>query len=347
MTISTADIQPGDLLLFHGKGFVSWAIRKIDGSEVNHTAIAIPDGKLAEAGGFGLTTRDIPTAFSDSNYMLVRKHMATDARDPVLAVARAYLDQGSFYAYQQIVLLAVLGVTRRIPARGLARRMIRSALDHAARALMDLLPVGKSWMICSEYTYRCYDEAVDGTPDPWPPAIEGVTFEQPAFGEESWLDWAEASGGAVDISAPAAFGAEHDIEAEAEEELAPLIAEWAQFAGVDAADPLPAAPVSLSFGEIVDAADPDARAAAEAAQMDLVSDADLRDAMVLFSETFKAARTSTPGVGVQFGVIPGTVVATAAKGALEGLRRISVDPNFVTPRDLLRSPTFGDAERAS
>jgi hypothetical protein len=62
MTLATANIKPGDLLLFHGKGFVSWAIRKIDGSEVNHVAIAFGDG-LAEAGG-ALQTRPIPTSFT-------------------------------------------------------------------------------------------------------------------------------------------------------------------------------------------------------------------------------------------------------------------------------------------
>jgi hypothetical protein len=57
-------------------------------------------------------------------------------------------------------------------------------------------------------------------------------------------------------------------------------------------------------------------------------------------------RASTPGIGVQFGVVPAAVAAAAAKGALEGLRDISVEPNFVTPRDLLRTPAFGDPERA-
>jgi cell wall-associated NlpC family hydrolase len=83
MTIATADIEPGDLLLFHGDSFVSWAIRKIDGSEVNHVAIALPDGQVAEAGGLGLQTRPLPTAFSDREYMLVRSHLAADPRDPV------------------------------------------------------------------------------------------------------------------------------------------------------------------------------------------------------------------------------------------------------------------------
>ena len=349
MTIPTADIQPGDVLLFHGKGFVSWAIRKIDGSEVNHAAIALADGQLAEAGGTGLASRAIPTAFSDDNYMLVRHHNATDGRDPVLAKANAYLTEHNFYAYQQIVLLAFLGLTRQIPARGLARRMIRSALDHASSALMNMLPVGKSWMICSEYVYRCFDEAVDLTPDPWLIEIAGVNYAGPVFGQDSWLDWAMSEGAIVEIGAPSVFAeplGNAGADAAAEDELAPLIAEWAQYAGVDAGDPLPAGAAAMSFGLDVDPQDPATRASAEEEQADEVSDADLKDSMVRFASTFKTARVSAPGIPVEFGLIPGSVVATAAKGALDGLRHISVDPNFVTPRDLLVSHSFGEPQRA-
>lgn len=348
MTIPTSDIQPGDVLLFHGKSFVSWAIRKIDGSEVNHAAIALANGQLAEAGGTGLTTRAIPTTFSDDNYMLVRHHSTTDVRDPVLATANAYLTEHNFYAYQQIVLLAFLGLTRKIPARGLARRMIRSALDHASSALMNMLPVGKSWMICSEYVYRCFDEAVDLTPDPWRVEIAGVDYGAQVFGQDSWLDWAMGAATTVDIGAPTVFGAPvvGDADAVAEDDLAPLIAEWAQYAGVDADDPLPAGAAPMTFGVDVDPPDPGARAVAEEKQADEVSDADLKDSMVRFASTFKTARVSAPGIPVEFGLIPGSVVAAAAKGALDGLRHIAVDPNFVTPRDLLLSHSFGEPERA-
>ena len=65
MTFAANDVLPGDILLFRGKGFVSWAIRLFDGTEVNHAAIALDGGKLAEAGGHGLQQRDIPTAMGD------------------------------------------------------------------------------------------------------------------------------------------------------------------------------------------------------------------------------------------------------------------------------------------
>jgi hypothetical protein len=348
MTIVTADVNPGDLLLFHGKSFISWAIRKIDGSEVNHVAIALGDGQLAEAGGAGLQTRAIPTSFTDDEYLLVRSHLAPDARDPVLAKAQQYLDSKNFYAYQQIVLLAVLGLTRRIPARGLARRMLRSALDHAARALTDGLPFGKSWMICSEYAYRCFDEAVDTMPDPFTIGIQGLTFEGPMLGYDSWIDWAAANPGDATLQPSVTFGGGpgEDPDVAAEADLAPLIAEWARFAEIDESDPLPG-PVVTAFEHVeVDVNDPRVRAEEEEAQAAEIPDQEMRGAMAGFAQAIVTARATTPGIPAEFGVVPGAIGAAAVKGAIEGLVSVTVDPNFVTPRDLLFSNSFTAPERA-
>lgn len=341
MTVSPAGVLPGDVLLFHGDSFVSWAIRKIDGSKVNHAAVALPGGQLAEAGGSGLETRAIPSSTSDRDYLLVRRHLTTAPLGPVVARANAYLAQGPFYAYQQIVLLAVLGLTRRIPARGLARRMLRSALDHAAQAVMDLLPVGKTWMICSEFVYRCFDEAVDASPDPFTIEIAGATYGGPAFGEESWLDWAQSNATALAITPSATFAAPWDPEA-AEFELAPLIAEWATFAGIDEADPLPLAASFDVPTPQAGAPDPDVAAAA---QVEEISDEEIQAAMINFSEALKVARASQAGIPVEFGLVPGAVTAAAVHGALQGLRELTVDANFVTPRDLLVSNSLGPQAR--
>lgn len=359
MSIGVSEVKAGDLLLFHGDSFVSWAIRRIDGSEVNHVAIALGDGRMAEAGGGGLVDSPVPTAFNDDNYAFVRSHLAPDPRDAVLRVANDYLTTRNFYAYQQIVLLAVLGLTRRIPARGLARRMIRSALDHAARSLQDLLPVGRSWMICSEFAYRCFDEAVDTEPDPWKVAISGLSFASEAAGLDSWIDWAQdrpdgarlGPFGPAELSFASPASAEEVMaaqERDAEAELAPLIAEWARFAGEDPDDPLPPGPAGVSFGEAVATIDPDdpaVRADAAEEQRDLVSDDELREAMVRFATSLAVARSATPGIGLSFGIVPGSVTATVVSAALQGLVDLTVDPNFVTPADLYRSPSFTAAER--
>jgi hypothetical protein len=54
------EIRSGDVLLYHGRGFISWAIRKFDGTEVNHAAIALDGERLGEAAGRGLQIAPIP-----------------------------------------------------------------------------------------------------------------------------------------------------------------------------------------------------------------------------------------------------------------------------------------------
>src|SRR5439155_1823480 len=127
--------------------------------------------------------------------------------DPVVKKANTFLVEGHLYAYQQIVLLAVLGLTRRVPLPRFARRLVRSALDHAASAVMDLLPVGASWMICSEYVYRSYHEAVEGDVDPYELSIAGVSFgDGGVAGEKPLLEWGIENARDVVVMAPATFG---------------------------------------------------------------------------------------------------------------------------------------------
>jgi hypothetical protein len=175
MTFSVAEVRAGDVLLFHGKGFVSWAIRLGDGTDVNHAAVALGDGKLAEAGGFGLQSRAVPVP-GEGEYFRVHRLEGTQELTPVLGVAQDYLNNRNFYAYQQIVLLAVLTLVRRLPLPRVARRLVRAALDHAAGALMDLLPVGKEWTICSEYVYRAFDEAHPDPDDVYTLTVPDISF---------------------------------------------------------------------------------------------------------------------------------------------------------------------------
>src|SRR5262249_7115548 len=81
---------------------------------------------------------------------------------------RTYLAGQVPYAYHQIVLLAILSLTRRIPLPPVGRRLVRVALDQAAGVLNSLVEDGRQLMICSEFVYRCYDEAHAGAgPNPY------------------------------------------------------------------------------------------------------------------------------------------------------------------------------------
>lgn len=323
------EIAPGDVLLFHGRGFVSWAIRKFDGTEVNHAAIALGDGKLAEAAGHGLQRASLDDALQNNDFTIVRR-LKDKTLDDVVAVANRYVTESRPYAYQQIVLLALLATTRKIPLPPIGRRLVRSALDHAAAALNAFLDrQGTRSMICSEFVYRCYDEAPGGPP---PPYHLGILLGGVAFGgpNGSLVDWALSKPDEELPETPAAsFGAKTAIDPSAYDEvaeanLAPLIDAYARETGL-ADDDMPSATAAPSFG--VDS-------------IEDVSDDELLSSLAGFGSALAEDQAAPAAFGV------GTVLGTAAvRGAIEGIRRVSVDANFVTPGDLLRSPSLTEIGR--
>lgn len=335
MSFEPADVSPGDVLLFHGTSFVSWAIRIVDGAEVNHAAVALPGGMLAEAGGQGLQTRAIPRP-GRGEFIRVHRLEASQDLEPVVGRANELLKEKHLYAYQQIVLLAVLCLTRRIPLPRLARRMVRSALDHAARAVMDLLPVGATWMICSEYVYRIFDEARDEEPDPYRLSIARVSFGAPTDGvEPTLLDWSMEHAADVEIRPPVAFGGEEGPSdpkmrvAAIEADLAPLVLDYASSLyaeGLVDEEDLPPL-LDASFG-------PPAPLPPEP------TDEEMLASVASFSIAYGAVQEQFAPPNPAFGAVGSAIAAAALKGALQGVKKIEVEGNFVTPGDLLRTPSL-------
>jgi hypothetical protein len=248
--------------------------------------------------------------------------------DPVVNRATAPLNEGHLYAYQQIVLLAVLCLTRRIPLP----RLARSAVDHAAKAVMDLLPVGASWMICSEYVWRWYEEATDAQPDPYELLIAGVSFGEQ---DESMLDWSIANVAGIEICPPVAFGgteppADPTIRVAAiEADLAPLIAEYANSLcaeGLISDEDLHPI-LDASFG-------PAPELPPEPTDEELLS------SIATFAINYRAAQGQLPVADPSFGAVGSVIAAAALKGALQGLKKIEVEGHFVTPGDLFKTPSL-------
>jgi hypothetical protein len=325
--MTNVDVAPGDVLLFHGKGFVSWAIRKFDGTEVNHAAIALGDGKFGEAAGMGLRVSNLDEAFRSNDFTII-KRFDTPPVDDVVTVANEYVKATHPYAYQQIVLLALLASTRKIPLPPIGRRFVRSALDHAAAALNTFLDKdGNKLMICSEYVYRCYEEAPGGPP---PPYHLGILLGDQAFAttQDSLVETTlstpeeELPETLPPPSEVAAVGSAAFDQA-AEAELAPLIQAYAMETGL-ADDDLPEATGVASF-EVDVARD--------------VTDDELIGSLASFG-----AALGGDGRPVDFS-IGGVIGPPVLKGAIEGIRHVSVEANFVTPGDLLRSPGLTEVGR--
>jgi hypothetical protein len=158
-------VLPGDVLLYRGNGWTSWAIRAFDGTEVSHAGLCV-NGEIAEAQiKAGLIKRPIATSIAGCDWVEVRRlKTAVDTMSPVIKVAEAYLNDRNRYAYEQIILLAGICMTRKLDLQNpLLRKIVRRAMQEATEWLRYLHGQGKEPMICSEFVYRTYDEA---WPDP-------------------------------------------------------------------------------------------------------------------------------------------------------------------------------------
>lgn len=226
------EFRGGDVLLFSGRSLVSKTIRLFDSADVNHAALAIDRATMIEAAGDGLRSRVIAEALTGNNFTRVKRVPHESDLAPVVALANDYLHNDTPYAYQQIVLLAVLAVTRRVNIRSrILRAVVRTACDFAARLINALLDHGNGtdMMICSEFVFRCYDDTHDPRfhltrHDDW-----RQTLALEAGPEQTVAEWADARPEPVRPTVPAAAEVPEDpatIAAAAEVELKPLLAAY-------------------------------------------------------------------------------------------------------------------------
>jgi hypothetical protein len=160
--ISTNQLKACDVLLYHGASPLGSLIRLLDGSQYSHASIWDGDC-VTEAVASGIEHRDLKTSVAGAEFVDVYRFRSKEGiclgeagleADPVLKRIHFYQENPERYAYEELLLLAVLCVTRRVPSV-----MIRWILDSAAAAVEALIAAGKEPMICSELVYRCFEEA--------------------------------------------------------------------------------------------------------------------------------------------------------------------------------------------
>ncbi|MCF8031593.1 MAG: hypothetical protein K9K66_01630 [Desulfarculaceae bacterium] len=167
--IATADLHDGDVLLYHGKNFISKLVRLFDGGDYSHAGI-FAGGRVLEAVGSGVEYQELAKSVAGATYVDVYRYKSEDNAvlgspqlpgDPVLENIHHYEEHRERYGYEQLLLLAILAATRRPPfglAPGLAMIM-RNLLESAADIITSITDGGREPMICSELVFRCYDEA--------------------------------------------------------------------------------------------------------------------------------------------------------------------------------------------
>lgn len=169
--IPVAQLIPGDVLLYRSKGLIGDAIRFIDRSEVSHAGLFL--GRYGEQGRTvgeaireGVIRRELLKSIEHVDWVESRRlKEAPSSLDPVLERAAHYLKRGERYAFEQVLLLAFLCITRNLADSSVLGRLIRETLDAAAAFLLQLFNTGREPMICSEFVLRCYREALPGSVD--------------------------------------------------------------------------------------------------------------------------------------------------------------------------------------
>lgn len=332
------DVIAGDILLYRAtdsiKNFLSAMIRKLDGTEVSHAGLFM-GGCVAEALAVGehagLGTQPLTDSIAGCDWVAVRRLQNSPGdMQPVLDTAQMYLDQGNRYAYGQILLLAMVCATRKLDlSNPLLRRIVYSAINNAAAFVRRMQSGGKQPMICSEFVYRDYDEALPDKVDPYSIEIEPLWTpgrlrllgrrrrEKQAAGAghihpESLLGRLQAEPGGLDraFAEPRALAAAPPETSDAE---------------LDAL--IEACLAEQERGPV--------KAAAQAPAGPQVTDADLRDAVGAFARALHHATDAGRKLG------RGAFAATAARPCATPADTIlEVSADFVTPGDLWRSPSL-------
>lgn len=166
--IKPNELIPGDVILCKGKDLVSDMISWLDGGEYSHATLYIGDNTICEADFDGVLNVGLSKIRNEEKYGDVYRFKKdghcfnkTDwSAEPVLAVSSSYVAEGTKYAFDHLLLLAMIVLTRRIPLPKREAIIIRTLIDEGTKIIFDIIDQGKTPMVCSELVYRCFSEAI-------------------------------------------------------------------------------------------------------------------------------------------------------------------------------------------
>ena len=168
--MEVSDLHPADVLLYSRNSALGRAIRILDGTAISHAGMYVA-GQVAEAVGEGLLHRGLLESLGTDrrDYIVVcRRNTVLPDASAVVRAAEGYLRGSIRYAYSEVLLCAFLSFTRRVPLTPASRGFIRRTLDKAASILLGVdVQSRPEQLMCSEFVYRCYDEAVAPSGRTW------------------------------------------------------------------------------------------------------------------------------------------------------------------------------------
>jgi hypothetical protein len=170
--LDVSDLRPGDVLLSCGDEALSELIRRLDGGDYSHAAVW--DGKQAvDATARGVVRRDLSDDIKAQWYIdAYRWHSpppdsadlghATYPPDPVIARSDRIVDEHTKFAYDELIMGALVIALSRKPTDKWLRisvRLLLSRVEEWVREHITAKP-GTTAMTCSETVAVSFDEAV-------------------------------------------------------------------------------------------------------------------------------------------------------------------------------------------
>lgn len=163
------DVRPGDILLYVKTRRFDEFVRLLDGGTYTHAGVSNGTAIL-EALPAGVVPRPLVRSILHAATVDVfRLRVDGDGRalgedpafppEPVLRSIAAFEAERDRYAYDQLVLLSALCLTRKVHLGPQHDAIVREFLDSGAEALARIAARGREPMLCSELVYRCYAAA--------------------------------------------------------------------------------------------------------------------------------------------------------------------------------------------
>lgn len=167
--IDMNEVKAGDVLLSYGEGWISDVIRLVDGGLYSHAAFFNGES-ITEAGLRGVVSTPLENEVMAQKYVDVYRFKSDNDMnfsspdwpvEPVIDRAKYYLEKGTKYADNQLYLVGVLIVIRKLPHNRVEKAVLRAVIDMVFKLFKRILE-GKETksVVCSELVYRSFYEAI-------------------------------------------------------------------------------------------------------------------------------------------------------------------------------------------
>ena len=156
--ITTAALQPGDIILSSTNGATSIGIRLVTVSPVSHAALYLGNDQIVEAVGSGIRTRKMADFIADESTIVAFRHPGVRADHAQTMRSFAQAHAGKQYNVLGVVLQAPFTLQRQYCELPLVPSLVRDACIRGLAAIQ--LGVARNdRFFCSQFVLAAYQEA--------------------------------------------------------------------------------------------------------------------------------------------------------------------------------------------